>query len=119
VRGHNNPDPRNSKKDTPSVNYFFLSFACVNADAATLFSRLVEFGSRKIADALDATFDEVDSFFFAMIYLLSDLVDVLAENSLPNVLWSATPSWRLEIRNGPRRGVALYWLVGLRFHFFF
>ena len=25
----------------------------------------------------------------------------------PNDHWSATPSWRLEIRNGPRRGVAL------------
>ena len=36
------------------------------------------------------------------------------EKLLPaNDLWSATPSWRLETQNGPRRGVALYRLVRL------
>jgi hypothetical protein len=42
---------------------FGLSFACVKAEAATLFSSFVEFLSLKIFDALDAISLEVFSFF--------------------------------------------------------
>ena len=39
--------------------------------------------------------------------LLKNLLGRIGHFLLPNDHWSATPSWRLEIRNGPRRGVAL------------
>ena len=42
--------------------FFFLSGACVSADAATLFWAFEDFGSRKILPAADAAFFPVCSF---------------------------------------------------------
>jgi hypothetical protein len=50
----------------PPVNgdylFFLLSGACVRADPATLFCAFVDFGSRRIFAACEATFLEVLSF---------------------------------------------------------
>lgn len=47
---------------------FFLFGACVNAEAATDFCALVDFGLLRTFEALDATFFDVCSLRFAMMH---------------------------------------------------
>ena len=62
--------------------FFFRSGACVNADAATDFCALVDFGFRRILAAFEATLLDVFS-FFAMALFLSGLCFPNVKPDLP------------------------------------
>lgn len=61
--------------------FFFLFFAWVSAEAATLFTALLVLGSDNNLDAFEATFFEVCSFFdFAIFYLKIKKFDRICNN---------------------------------------